>query len=230
MSKDARPPARTLDRPLVLGTLLLLLGLSGGFHLGRASDPGSDEPHPHEYAPIVTLTGPDADRARSTAQREFSGATLGGDSTDFKELMAHHEVVMATWFAEWCANCGYEAPHLGRLARQWADRGLAVVARSEYSHPDEVRRFLGQHAFHMPVVLGSPNPDPDREDEVRLGTGHYEFRTVLGDTRKWGTPLTLIFARGSDEVGVVLGEYVPDEVEAYLAQRLATPSGPMVRR
>jgi len=214
---------RSLDRPLVLGTLLLLLGLSGGFHLGRASDPGPDEPHPHEYAPISTLSGPDAARARTVAMGQFGGPTLDGGSVDFEELLGDHEVVMATWFAEWCANCGYEAPHLGRLARQWADRGLAVVARSEYSHPDEVRRFMGRHAFHVPVVLGSANPDPDREDEVRLGTEHYRLRTSLGDTRKWGTPLTLIFTRGSDPVGVVLGEYVPDEIEAYLWERLGAP-------
>jgi thiol-disulfide isomerase/thioredoxin len=131
--------------------------------------------------------------------------------------------VLVTWFAEWCANCGYEAPILGDLHRRWRDRGLAVVARSEYSHPDEVQGFLGRHALHVPVVPGSPNPDPEEEDAVRTSTAHYELRRALGDERKWGTPLTLVFAHGGDSAWAVLGELVPEEMEAFVARRLTGP-------
>lgn len=214
--------ARRADgRPRTL--LALALGLAVGFPLGRTFPPQEAEatPHPHEYAPIEALDSEAAGAAvLETVRTEFSGTAIGGEPVSVDRLLEEHPLVLLTWFAEWCANCGYEAPVLADLHRRWADRGLAIVARSEYSHPDEVRRFLGEHALHVPVMLGSPNPDPEDEDVVRTSTAHYRLREALGDARKWGTPMTVLLTAGGDSAWVVLGELVPGELERFVETRL----------
>lgn len=215
-------------RPETLSTICLtgLIGLAGvSFacaHGGVAphEETGAQEPpHPHEYAPIESfdevLRGvPDPEAIAA----DFSGETLEGEVVDLAGTRKEHDVVLLTYFAEWCENCRYEAPELVRMHERFADEGFAIIARSEYSHPDEVRAFVERYGIDYPVLVGSPNPDPESEDEVRTSTTHYRLRRMLGDERKWGTPFNLLLADG--EIFVVAGEFEPGALEAFLEERL----------
>lgn len=208
---------------------LVVLVAAAGLWTGLREDA-----HPHEYASLETvlldeeLAGRPALLERTRTLRDFTGRSLDGREVDARELVRDHPVVLFTYVAEWCQNCRYEAPHLARLYWDYADRGFRVVARSEYSHPDEVRALAGDVGVPFPILPGSRNPDPENEDAVRTRTHHYRLRKALGDDRKWGTPLNLLVVDGDlDRVHVVTGEFVPEELETFLDERLpAKPDAP----
>ncbi|MDX1631201.1 MAG: TlpA disulfide reductase family protein [Thermoanaerobaculia bacterium] len=212
-----------MDHPIaVLCTTLILLGACTSSPLPSSSDQG---PHPHEYAPIERFEVTELDPAIRELYREhldsFEGTTRTGSTVNLSEIRTDHRVVLLTIFAEWCENCGYEAPELVELHRRFRDRGFAIVARSEYSHPADVERFVEKHGIPYPVLLGSPNPDPEDEDAVRTTTTHYRFRKAIDSTRKWGTPFNVLLVR--DEPGAfyaVKGEFRPGALERFLRRRL----------
>jgi peroxiredoxin len=185
-----------------------------------------EEPEPHEYAPIRRLElaslAPEARELLVEHLESFSGETRTGEMVRLEELRAETPVVLLTIFAEWCDNCGYEAPELVDLHRRFGDRGFAIVARSEYSHPAEVTAFVERHGIRYPVILGSANPDRQDEDAVRTITLHYRVRRALGDEdRKWGTPFNVLLVRDDPGVAyVVMGEFEPGALEAFLESRL----------
>lgn len=200
-----------------------VLAVGGGFWLGL----GDDEAHPHEYAPIETIDlgealADDPDLRQHTLRLEdFSGRSLDGQRVDAGELVEEHPVVLFTYVAEWCANCRYEAPHLARLYWKYADRGFRIVARSEYSHPEVMKEMAGEYGSPYPIIPGSLNPDPDDEDAVRTTTHHFRLRKALGDERKWGTPMNFLVVDGDRErVHAVMGEFVPEELDAFLEEHL----------
>lgn len=186
-----------------------------------------DTPHPHEYASMeaVDLAGalshlPEV-RTRTLEYADFSGRSLDGRRVDALEWIRRYPVVLFTYVAEWCANCNYEAPVLAEAYWRFAERGLRIVARSEYSHREEVRRFAAEVGVPYPILVGSPNPDPENEDAVRTVTHHYRLRGALGDERKWGTPMSVLVAHGDrDRPRIVMGELIPDELFAYLDRTL----------
>lgn len=207
-------------RTTVWGAVALVVG--GGLWMGLR-----EEPHPHEYAPIqaVSLEDELADEPeileRTRSLEDFSGTSLDGREVDARELVEEHPVVLFTYVAEWCQNCRYEAPHLARLYWKYADRGFRIVARSEYSHPDVMKEVAGEFGSPYPIVQGSPNPDPENEDAVRTTTHHYRLRKALDDPRKWGTPMNMLVVDGDlERVHMVMGEFVPEELDAFLDERL----------
>lgn len=188
-----------------------------------ATTGAAQEPHPHEYAPIdtVTIEGGELESTFEELLDEFSGPNLEGEPVELSRLLEQNRVVLLTYFAEWCSNCRYEAPILAELYQRYRDRGFEIVARSEYSHRDEVERYVQKYGVEYPVVLGSANPDPDDEDAVRTVTTHYRFRKALGDERKWGTPLNVLILGGElDTIRVVTGEFFPGALEEVLAREL----------
>jgi len=206
-----------------IGAVVVVV-VAGGLWTGFHQD---DEPAPHEWAPIQPLDLPARladqprilDRVLSLA--DFSGVSLDGRRVDAHALVEKYPVVLLTYVAEWCENCRYEAPHLGELYWKYARRGFRIVARSEYSHPDVMRRVAGGFGSPYPIVPGSRNPDPNDEDAVRTTTFHYRLRKALGDSRKWGTPFNLVVVNGDVEhPWVVMGEFVPDEMDAFLDAHL----------
>lgn len=198
-----------------------------------ASEPGApEEDCPHEYAPIQPVHVSDLTPETAAVVEEFlagfSGETFAGGSVDARAVAADSRVLLLTIFAEWCCNCRMEAPKLVDLAAKWRTRGFAVISRSEYSAPVEVRRHVKEFGIPWPVLLGSPNPDPVNEDLVRTTTAHYRLRTLFGSERKWGTPYNLLVVDGDfDLLYVTDGEYEPGALEAFLAEHLArAPEAP----
>lgn len=205
----------------------VVLVVAGGLWMGLR-----DEPHPHEYAPIeaVDLREELADEPeileRTVALEDFSGTSLDGREVDARALVEEHPVVLFTYVAEWCENCRYEAPHLARLYWKYAERGFRIVARSEYSHHEVMKEVAGRFGSPYPIIPGTPNPDPENEDAVRTTTHHYRLRKALDDPRKWGTPMNVLVVDGDlDRVHMVLGEFVPEELDAFLDEHLPE-SGP----
>lgn len=184
-----------------------------------------DEDCPHEYAPIQPVQVSDLTPQTTAVVDEFlagfSGETLSGGSVDARAVAAGSRVLLLTIFAEWCCNCRMEAPKLVELATTWGDRGFSIISRSEYSAPVEARRHTEEFGLSWPVLLGSPNPDPEDEDLVRTRTAHYRIRTLFGSERKWGTPYNVLVVGGDfGTLYVTDGEYEPGALEAFLKEHL----------
>ncbi|MDX1567810.1 MAG: SgcJ/EcaC family oxidoreductase [Longimicrobiales bacterium] len=212
------------------GLVAVVTALAVGLWLGFG--PSEEEPYPHEYAPIEAvnlseaLAGEEKILRHTRELRDFSGLSLDGRTVDAQALVEEHPVVLFTYVAEWCENCRYEAPHLARLYWKYADRGFRIVARSEYSHPQVMREVAGMFGSPYPIIQGSPNPDPENEDAVRTTTHHFRLRKALGDPRKWGTPMNLLVLDGNvDRMHMVLGEFVPEELDRFLDENLPPRQG-----
>ena len=198
-----------------------LLAVAGAGWLVMNPVAGAEEeaaPHPHEYSPVVAIdltaeiagAGGDYLVPWEVLRRDFSGTSRDGEQIDLDELVSRNRVTMLTYFAEWCANCRYEAPDLVAKYSAHHGDGFVIVGRSEYSHPDVVADYVAEFGIEYPVILGSPNPDPDSEDLVRTTTSHFRLRKALLDPRKWGTPLNIVVVDGDlTRASIVTGEFFP---------------------
>ena len=87
--------------------------------------------------------------AASATPIELSVATLDGKTFDVAEHRGQWIVV--NFWATWCGPCIKEMPELDELDRAREDvivLGLAF----EDTTPDDLRRFLGQHAVSYPIA------------------------------------------------------------------------------
>ncbi|MBK9656606.1 MAG: TlpA family protein disulfide reductase [Rhodanobacteraceae bacterium] len=87
--------------------------------------------------------------AASAAPIELSVATLDGKTFDVAEHRGQWIVV--NFWATWCGPCIKEMPELDELDRAREDvivLGLAF----EDTTPDDLRKFLGQHAVSYPIA------------------------------------------------------------------------------
>lgn len=136
------------------------------------------------------------------------------------------KLVLLAYFAPWCSNWRYQAAHLPALLARYQDRGLGLLAVSEYAAHEDTRAFFsapgGPGPAPYPVVYESESRD-DRERTV-----HHALRQAVGDTRKWGSPLLVFFKpaalnQPSAEAWVVTGELIEGEVERLLREQLGQP-------
>lgn len=208
-----------MTRWIVSAVALLVLAGGGWMVMNPAApEEAADAPHPHEYSPVVAIdltaevagAGGDHLVPWEVLRRDFSGASRDGEEIDLEEVVGRNRVTLLTYFAEWCANCRYEAPDLVAKYGAHQDDGLMIIGRSEYSHPDVVDEYVAEFGIEYPVILGSPNPDPDNEDLVRTTTAHFRMRKALLDPRKWGTPLNIVVVDGDPtKASIVTGEFFP---------------------
>ena len=212
----------------IVSAVALLIVAGGGWMALNPAAPAADEaaPHPHEYSPVVSIdltaqiagAGGDSLVPWDVLRRDFSGTSRDGEQIDLDELVGGNRVALLTYFAEWCANCRYEAPDLVAKYTNHHGDGLAIVGRSEYSHPDVVAGYVAEFGIEYPVIVGSPNPDPDNEDLVRTTTSHFRLRKALLDPRKWGTPLNIVVVDGDPtRASIVTGEFFPEAFDETFA-------------
>ncbi len=204
----------------IVSAVALLVVAGGGWLVMNPVATAEEEaaPHPHEYSPVVGIdltaevagAGGDYLAPWDVLRRDFSGTSRDGEEIDLEEVVRRNRVTLLTYFAEWCANCRYEAPDLVAKYNAHKADGLMIIGRSEYSHPDVVADYVDEFGIEYPVILGSPNPDPDSEDLVRTTTSHFRMRKALLDPRKWGTPLNIVVVDGDPtRASIVTGEFFP---------------------
>jgi len=63
------------------------------------------------------------------------------------------KAVILDFWASWCGPCKMEAPILDRLARRYADRGLAVVGVDTNDNPEDALEWARAHGLSYPIVI-----------------------------------------------------------------------------
>lgn len=173
----------------------------------------------HEYSPLAEKTV------------NYKNWTLPNLRTaideDLRTVMAGKKLVMIAYFAPWCANWRNEAPVAARLYEKYKNQGFLVIGVSEYASLDQVRNFFGESGPPYPVYIESDS----REEKLR--TPHYEYRQLTGDTRNWGSPWNIFLEPAkvnrtgevlTEKAWVVNGELIEDEVDKFIASKLAPGS------
>src|SRR5688572_3199780 len=173
----------------------------------------------HEYSPLVEKT---------VDYKEWSLPDLKTDKpVELRSLLKGKKLVMIVYFAPWCRNWKYEAPVAAKLYDKYKEQGFQVIGVSEYGTKDEVRTFFGEAGAPYPVVVESEGRD------VRDKTAHYGYRQLTGDTRNWGSPWNIFLEpekvnkKGevlTEKAWVVNGELVEEEVDKFIASKLAPTS------
>jgi thiol-disulfide isomerase/thioredoxin len=79
------------------------------------------------------------------------------DGATYSRASLRGKVVLLNFWATWCAPCRKEMPDLERLSREFAGRGLVVLAVTDEKR-DEVLAFLAKTPYSFPILL-----DPRRK-------------------------------------------------------------------
>ncbi|MBI4465610.1 MAG: TlpA family protein disulfide reductase [Acidobacteria bacterium] len=75
------------------------------------------------------------------------------------------KIAVVNFWATWCPPCIEEMPSLNRLAEQYADKGVEVVAISVDEDPDAYREFLAKNEIKFLTLR-----DPSRRISEQYGT------------------------------------------------------------
>ena len=76
---------------------------------------------------------------------------MGGSLLSLESLRSR--VVLLNFWASWCLECRAELPVLEQLHRDYAPRGLTVVAVNLREEPGTVRQYARELGLTMPLVL-----------------------------------------------------------------------------
>jgi len=150
-------------------------------------------------------------------------SSVEGRTIDLREQAKGKKLVLVTYFAAWCENSNHDYETIQQLLKKFGNNGLGVVGVCNYSEPKEVKEFITKHQPDYPIAMET------NDDKQRENTSHYRYRKLCGDTRKWGTPFTLLIeAKNIKEDGEILtnevlavnGEMDRKEAEKLLKQLL----------
>jgi cytochrome c biogenesis protein CcmG/thiol:disulfide interchange protein DsbE len=81
----------------------------------------------------------------------FGAATVDGHALSLESL--RNRVVLLNVWATWCLECRAELPVLERLHRDYAARGLTVLALNFREEPGTVRQYVRELGLTMPVLV-----------------------------------------------------------------------------
>ena len=177
----------------------------------------------HEYSPLVEKT---------VNYKNWSLVNVKTDTAeDLRTMLKGKKLVMVVYFAPWCGNWRNEAPIAAKLYEKYKDQGFQVIGVSEYAARADVKAFFGEAGSPYPIVSESETRD-DRDK-----TPHFGYRQLTGDTRKWGSPWNIFLepskvnASGdvlTEKAWVVNGELIEDEVDKFIADKLASMNGGVI--
>jgi thiol-disulfide isomerase/thioredoxin len=91
-----------------------------------------------------------ANTAREPAPR-FHATTTGGEK--FTNESIKGRVVLFEFWATWCGFCDHEAPYVDQLAKEFAGKGLIVLAIDVGESRKTVKRYLEAHPRGVSIVL-----------------------------------------------------------------------------
>lgn len=131
----------------------------------------------------------------------YVARTLRGDSV---RIGAGEPLTLVNVWATWCTSCREEFATLERVQRDYAPRGLRVVAVSvDLGHPERVARFAAAQGATFTVAL-----DPE-------GRIQQQFQVV-------GVPSTYLVARDGRLLWAYTGE-LPDSVRSAVDRAMSAP-------
>ena len=95
------------------------------------------------YAFGADETGPPAPRfrAKTTAGEQFNNASTIG------------KVVLFEFWTTWCKYCEAEAELVDDIAKEFAGKGLIVLAVDVLEPDQKVKKYLAEHPRSVPIVL-----------------------------------------------------------------------------
>lgn len=156
--------------------------------------------------------------------KDFSFATLDGQTIRLSEAVKGKKLVLVHYFAAWCHNSNFDVKTMKELYEKYKDQGFAVIGVCEYSNETELRGFIERHQPEYPICI-----EGDGKFKDRTGTTHYAYRSKLDDNRHWGTPLNVLIAADdiqknsniiAKRVRIAPGEVVKSEFEELIREKL----------
>ena len=91
-----------------------------------------------------------ANTAREPAPR-FHATTTSGEK--FTNESIKGKVVLFEFWATWCGYCDHEAPYVDQIAKEFAGKGLIVLAIDVGESKKTVKRYLEAHPRSVPIVM-----------------------------------------------------------------------------
>jgi thiol-disulfide isomerase/thioredoxin len=91
-----------------------------------------------------------ANTAREPAPR-FHATTTSGEK--FTNESIKGKVVLFEFWATWCGYCDHEAPYVDQIAKEFAGKGLIVLAIDVGESKKTVKRYLEAHPRGVPIVM-----------------------------------------------------------------------------
>jgi len=82
---------------------------------------------------------------------EFSLPSLAGSTVTLSSMKG--KVVLVDFWAQWCEPCKKELPQLDRLAKQYAQKGVVIVAVNIDKQRENAERMVKQLGVSLPVLL-----------------------------------------------------------------------------
>jgi peroxiredoxin len=188
----------------------------------------SAQPKPKFHAPLQVEAHEYASLEPASFELEnLELETTGGEKRRLGDLTGGKKMVLIHYFATFCHNSRYDIETINRIHREYEDQGVAVIGICEYSKPSQVQEFIEKHRLEYPILIEGRGRREDRER-----TSHYRYRKLAGDTRSWGTPLTIVID-GHDllkdggalarRMSVATGELIIEEFRRLVAAK----KGPM---
>ena len=82
---------------------------------------------------------------------EFSLPSLKGTTVTLGSMKG--KVVLVDFWAQWCEPCKKELPQLDRLAKEYAAKGVVIVAVNIDKQRENAERMVKQLGVSLPVLL-----------------------------------------------------------------------------
>jgi peroxiredoxin len=94
---------------------------------------------------------------RERVQQEYGFTLTGLDGKTYSLESLKGRVVLLNFWATWCPPCRKEMPDMEKLHREFANKGLTVLAVSDEDR-ETVEKFLATNPYSFPILL-----DPGRK-------------------------------------------------------------------
>ena len=91
-----------------------------------------------------------ANTTREPAPR-FHATTTSGEK--FTNESIKGKVVLFEFWATWCGFCDHEAPYVDQIAKEFAGKGLIMLAIDVGESKKTVKRYLDAHPRSVPIVM-----------------------------------------------------------------------------
>lgn len=152
----------------------------------------------------------------------YPNVSTGADM-NLRKFVRGKKLVMVVYWAPWCPNWQKDASFVQGLYEKYKGNGFDVIGVAAYDPVSSMKSHIEQYKLTFPSVFET------EKREARLTSKHYQYRTAVGDTRKWGTPF-YIFLDGinpeptgiiqAQTAPVVPGELIKEDVEKYIRTKL----------